>query len=167
MASAVSAQRADVRQDERQQFVTMTVAGKLLGLPILEVHDIVVPERITPVPLASPEVAGLINLRGRIVTAIDMRRVLHVPAADGGEGRRVGVTISYRGETYTLLVDSVGEVVELDADGFESNPPTLDPRWRHLSDGVFRLKDGLLVVLNADRVMEGSQAPAARKGGRG
>jgi purine-binding chemotaxis protein CheW len=164
--SANAQARNEMIQDERQQFVTMTVAGKLLGLPILEVHDIVVPERITPVPLASNEVAGLINLRGKIVTAIDMRRVLHAPPADEAGAKRVGVTIGYRGETYTLLVDAVGEVVELDSGDFESNPPTLDPRWKHLSNGVFRMKEGLLVVLNTDRVMEGSQHASARAQGR-
>lgn len=137
---------------ERQQFVTMTVAGQSFGLPILDVHDIVVPEKITRVPLAAREVAGLINLRGKIVTAIDLREVLRLPPADGG-AKRVGVTISHRGETYTLLVDAVGEVIELSAEAFEANPPTLDSRWRHLADGVFRLDQGLLVVLKIDRLM--------------
>lgn len=137
---------------EHRQFVTMTVAGQSFGLPILDVHDIVVPERITRVPLAAPEVAGLINLRGKIVTAIDMREVLRLPAAEAGT-KRVGVTVSHRGETYTLLVDAVGEVIELSNASFEANPPTLDSRWRHLADGVFRLSQGLLVVLRIERIM--------------
>ncbi|MFA5121456.1 chemotaxis protein CheW [Zavarzinia sp.] len=138
---------------EQRQFVTMTVAGQQFGLPILDVHDIVVPEKITPVPLAAREVAGLINLRGKIVTAIDMREVLRVPPMTTGQ-KRVGVTVSHKGETYTLLVDSVGEVIELDSRNFEANPPTLDARWRALADGVFRLEQGLLVVLKIDRIMD-------------
>lgn len=142
-----------VAQDNRRQFVTMTVAGQLFGLPILDVHDIVVPEKVTRVPLSPNEVAGLINLRGKIVTAIDMREVLRVPPLSGAH-KRVGVTVSHRGETFTLLVDAVGEVIELDNARFETNPPTLDPRWRHLADGVFRLEAGLLVVLKVERIME-------------
>ncbi|MDD3445122.1 MAG: chemotaxis protein CheW [Zavarzinia sp.] len=146
------AQKASAQTD-RRQFVTMTVAGQLFGLPILDVHDIVVPEKITRVPLAPAEVAGLINLRGKIVTAIDMREVLRVPPLSTGQ-KRVGVTVSHRGETYTLLVDAVGEVVELDDSNFEANPPTLDARWRHLADGIFRLEGELLVVLRVDRMMQ-------------
>ena len=139
-------------QGEQRQFVTMTVAGQQFGLPILDVHDIVVPEKVTRVPLAPTEVAGLINLRGKIVTAIDMREVLRVPPLTG-DRKRVGVTVSHRGETFTLLVDAAGEVVELANASFEANPPTLDSRWRHLADGVFRLEQGLLVVLKVDRIM--------------
>ncbi|MCF4165030.1 chemotaxis protein CheW [Zavarzinia compransoris] len=138
---------------DRRQFVTMTVAGQLFGLPILDVHDIVVPEKVTKVPLAAPEVAGLINLRGKIVTAIDMREVLRVPPLTTGQ-KRVGVTVSHRGETYTLLVDAVGEVIELADNTFEANPPTMDARWRHLADGVFRLQNELLVALRVDRIMQ-------------
>ncbi len=137
---------------QRRQFVTMTVAGQLFGLPILDVQDIVVPERITRVPLGPPEVAGLINLRGKIVTAIDMRDVLRVGKAEAVV-RRVGVTVSWKSETYTLLVDAVGEVVELAAEDDEAPPPTLDSRWRHLANGVVRLPVGLLVILNADRIL--------------
>jgi len=158
MAEAAIRDRASAAQKlaaqtETRQFVTMTVAGQSFGLPILEVHDIVVPEKITRVPLAPREVAGLINLRGKIVTAIDMREVLRVPPATGGQ-KRVGVTVSHRGETYTLLVDAVGEVIELGAELFEANPPTLDSRWRQLAEGVFRLEHGLLVVLRVDRIMQ-------------
>ncbi|RJF87890.1 chemotaxis protein CheW [Oleomonas cavernae] len=137
---------------EGRQFVTMTVDGQQFGLPILDVHDIVVPEKITRVPLAAREVAGLINLRGKIVTAIDMREVLRLPPGPVG-AKRVGVTVSHRGETYTLLVDAVGEVIEPSGDAFEANPPTLDARWRHLADGVYRLEHGLLIVLKIDRIM--------------
>ncbi|WP_439815938.1 chemotaxis protein CheW [Zavarzinia sp. CC-PAN008] len=152
MATAIQ-ERKDRARAEHSQYVTMTVADRLLGLPILEVHDIVVPEKIARVPLAQPEVAGLINLRGKIVSAIDMRHVLRAPPA-AADARRVGVTVSHKGETYTLLVDGVGEVVEIDPDTREPNPPTLDGRWKHLSNGVVRLEQGLLVLLNTDRVMD-------------
>lgn len=140
------------RAGDRRQFVTMTVAGQLFGLPILDVQDIVVPERITRVPLASAEVAGLINLRGKIVTAIDLRDVLRLGKPDATV-RRVGVTVNWKTETYTLLVDAVGEVVELGTEADEAPPSTLDARWRHLANGVVRLPAGLLVILNADRIL--------------
>jgi purine-binding chemotaxis protein CheW len=141
-------------------YVTLTVAGQMFGLPIERVQDVFNPTRITRVPLAGPEIAGVLNLRGRIVTAIDMRRRLDLQeCADGGE--RMAIGIESRGESFGLLVDNVGEVLKL-ADGErEANPINLDRKLAVVSAGVFRLDGQLLVVLDVDRVLDLGDVAAA------
>jgi purine-binding chemotaxis protein CheW len=143
------------------EYVTATVAGQLFGLPIARVQDVFVLDRLTRVPLATPEIAGVLNLRGRIVTAIDMRRRLGL--APAGEARkRMAIGIEYKGESYGLLIDVIGEVLNLPSSGREGNPVNLEPRLARVSAGVHRLEDRLLVVLDIDRVLElGQQAEAA------
>ncbi|MFT5439044.1 MAG: purine-binding chemotaxis protein CheW [Alphaproteobacteria bacterium] len=145
---------------ETQEFVTLMVGDQLCGIDVLKVRDVLRPQQITRVPLASGEVSGLLNLRGRIVTAINLRARLGLDAADAGsEG--MSVVIERRGELYSLAVDSVGEVLKLSADAFERNPATLDAVWRQYSQGVYRLKKGLLVVLDDDGLLNyGGQAAA-------
>jgi purine-binding chemotaxis protein CheW len=134
-------------------FVTMTVADQLFGIPVLTVQDVLGPQRITRIPLAPPEVAGALNLRGRIVTAIDVRRRLGLPKRDAGKSG-MNVVVDHKGELYALMVDNVGEVLSLSSDAYERNPATLDPRWREVSAGIYRLKGKLLVVLEVARLLD-------------
>ncbi|RDI49557.1 chemotaxis protein CheW, partial [Microvirga subterranea] len=129
------------------EYVTVTVAGQLLGLPIDRVHDVFVVSEMTSVPLASAEIAGLLNLRGRVVTAVSLRRRLRLPDAGAAE-RRMAVGLEHQGEAYGLLVDAVGEVLKLDPEELQPNPVHLDPRWASLSHGVHQLNATLLVILN-------------------
>lgn len=139
---------------ESVQYVTVVIGGQLFGLPIERVHDVFVPESITRVPLSRPEIAGVLNLRGRIVTAIDMRKRLHLPPrSDGGNAMAVG--IEHKGESYGLLIDNVGEVLTLATAGREANPVNLDMRWAQISGGVHRLNGQLMVILDVDRVLGG------------
>ncbi len=132
--------------------VTLQVAGQLCGVPVGGVRDILGEQPITPIPLAPPEVAGSLNLRGRIVTAIDLRRRLRLPAAPPGSAHMAVVT-ERDGELYALLVDQVVEVLTLDGDRVEPNPPTLCAVWSHFSQGVYSLKDALMVILDVDRLL--------------
>jgi purine-binding chemotaxis protein CheW len=141
-------------------YVTFTVAGQLFGIPVLQVQDILVPGQIAPIPLAPPEVRGAINLRGRIVTVIDMRIRLGLTGAPGSpdgkgdsQGRGMGVTVENGRDLYTLLVDDVGDVIELPAHLREPNPSTLDRLWLEFADGVFPLDDRLMVVLDIGRLL--------------
>ncbi len=135
-------------------FVTFKVADQLFGVPVGQVQDILTLSAIASVPLAPPEVRGMINLRGRIVTVIDVRMRLGLPRPDEATARRaMGVTVENGGESCTLLVDSVGDVVSLPVRLHEPNPVTLDPLWRELADGVFRVEHGLLVVLDVARLL--------------
>jgi len=143
------------------EYVTVMIGDQLFGLPISRVQDVFMPDRLTRVPLSSPEIAGVLNLRGRIVTAIDMRRRLGLPPR--GDGRPpMAVGIELKGESYGLLIDTVGEVLKL-ADGTrEPNPVNLDQHLKRVSGGVHRLEGQLMVILDVDRVLEtGSDALAA------
>jgi purine-binding chemotaxis protein CheW len=143
-----------------REFVSMTVAGQLFGIPVLTVQDVLGEQRITRVPLALPEVAGTLNLRGRIVTAIDMRHRLGL-AARPPEITGMNVVVDRGGELYSLIVDSVGEVLSLEAELYERNPSTLEPGWREFSVGVYRLQNELMVVLDVAKLLDIKRAEAA------
>jgi purine-binding chemotaxis protein CheW len=136
----------------QMEFVTVTVAGQLLGLPISRVHDVFVVSEMTNVPLAPGEIAGLLNLRGRVVTAVSLRRRLGL-GDSGSTERRMAVGLENHGEAYGLLVDDVGEVLKLDPDEMQPNPVHMDRIWVGLSQGVHQLRDKLLIVLDVDAVL--------------
>ncbi|MHC5656058.1 chemotaxis protein CheW [Stappia sp.] len=133
------------------QYVTVFIGGQLFGLPISQVHDVFVPESVTRVPLAAPEVAGVLNLRGRIVTAIDMRKRLHLPNRDEN-AQVMAVGIEHKGESYGLVIDKVGEVLRLSNESQEPNPSNLDKRWAEISGGVHRLDGKLMIILDIGRL---------------
>ena len=149
-----------VGSEGARDFVTMTVADQLFGIPVLAVQDVLGPQRITRIPLSPPEVAGALNLRGRIVTAIDVRRRLGLAARDAGLPS-MSIVVDQGGELYSLTVDSVGEVLSLPVESFERNPPTLDPAWREVSGGIYRLEGKLMVVLDVARLLDIRRAEAA------
>ncbi len=135
-----------------QEYITVMIADQLFGLPILEVQDVFMPEAVTEVPLASQDVAGVLNLRGRIVTAIDMRRRLGLPELSD-DSSCMAIGIESNGESYGLIIDKVGEVHRLSAETFEVNPANLDPRWLAISAGVHRLDGSLMVVIDVEKVL--------------
>jgi len=125
------------------EYVTAVIGGQLFGLPISRVQDVFMPERLTRVPLASGEIAGVLNLRGRIVTVVDMRARLGLPKNDDGKPP-MAVGVDLRGESFGLLIDQIGEVLRLPDDGREENPVNLDPRMAKLAGGVHRLDRELM-----------------------
>jgi purine-binding chemotaxis protein CheW len=143
------------------EYVTAMIGGQLFGLPILRVQDVFAPERLTRVPLAPSEIAGVLNLRGRIVTLVDMRCRLGLGQRDENIPA-MAVGVESRGESYGLLIDNVGEVLKLDITASEPNPTNLDPRLANVSTGIHRLDGQLLMVLDVDRVLDiGVKAAAA------
>ena len=150
-----------VTNDEQSEgFVTVLTAGQLFGLKLERVRDVFVPQALSAVPLAPPEVAGVLNLRGRIVTALDLRRRLGLPPREDGKPT-VAVGIEERGELYGLIADKVGDVMWLPASQYETAPANLDPRWAQVCAGVYRLDGRLLVVLDVDKILDFSQFGAA------
>jgi purine-binding chemotaxis protein CheW len=137
-----------------EEYITATLGEQTFGVPILRVQDVFIPERLTRVPLAPPEIAGVLNLRGRIVTLIDLRRRLGLGLREANGEPEMAIGIESRGESYGLLVDGVGEVLKLDADMREANPLNLDLRLAQVSAGIHRLEAQLLMVLDVDRVLD-------------
>ena len=143
----------DLTSSDTVEYVTVTINEQMFGMPISSVEDIFMPESITSVPLSDQEVEGVLNLRGRIVTAINMRKYLGLPQRkDGGQSMAVGV--EYRNESYGLIIDGVGEVLRLSGKTFEENPTNLDPCWSKISQGVHRLENELMLVLDIKCVLD-------------
>lgn len=138
-------------------YVTATVGDQLFGVAIEQVHDVFNLGPVTPVPLAPASIVGLLNLRGRVVTAIDLRRRLGM----AGTGRPVGCVAAGRmaigmeaeRQSYCLVVDAIGEIVRVEPDTLEPNPIHLPPGWAALSRGVHRLPGALLVTLDVPAVL--------------
>jgi purine-binding chemotaxis protein CheW len=151
---------ADAAEPQSREFVTMTIAGQLFGIPVLQVQDVLGPQRITRIPLAPARVAGALNLRGRIVTAIDVRTRLGLGKRMDG-GKEMSIVVAHKDELYSLIVDEVGEVLSLSLADLESNPSTLDSLWREFSTGIVRLDGRLLVVVDIGRLLESAEAEAA------
>lgn len=137
---------------ESIQYVTVVIGGQLFGIPIERVHDVFMPDSMTKVPLSATEIAGVLNLRGRIVTAISMRQRLNLPPLEGN-AMTMAVGIEYKGESYGLVIDKVGEVLSLPVGGHEPNPANLDGKWAAISGGVHRLDGQLMVILDVDRLL--------------
>ena len=143
----------DAADDTVNEFVTFTVGSQMFGIPILTVENVLQIGDVARVPLAPPAIKGAINVRGRIVTVIDVRVCLGLPAQKANGHDTYGVTVEHRHHLYTLLVDTVGDVVSLAPGLYESNPSTLDPLWRACAAGVYRTPDRLMVVLDVERLL--------------
>ena len=144
----------------QQEFVTMQIGDQWFGIPVLGVQEVLGAQQIARVPLAPPEVAGYLNLRGRIATAIDVRKRLGLAPREKGQSE-MSVVVDHHGELYSLVIDSVGEVLSLPVAGFERNPPTLGAHLREISQGIYRLEENLLVVLDVERLLEQGQNQVA------
>jgi purine-binding chemotaxis protein CheW len=142
------------------EYVTFTTAGQLFGLPIERVQDVFKPVNITRVPLAGPEIAGVLNLRGRIVTAIHLSNRLDLQSRPE-RAAPMAIGIESGTESFGLLVDAVGEVLKLSDSEREANPINLNRELARVSAGVFRLDGQLLVVLDVDRVLDLNAEAAA------
>jgi len=141
-----------IAADDGSDYVTVTAAGQLFGLPIDRVRDVFMVSGVTPVPLSPPEITGLLNLRGRVATAIDLRRRLGLSRAEGESLMAVG--IEAHGESYSLIVDGIGDVIRLGRETRDDNPAHLSGSWSALSSCVHRLDGRLLVVLDVDAVLD-------------
>ncbi len=140
---------------ETVDYITVVIRGQLFGIPVLQVQDVLGRQTITRVPLAPAAVAGALNLRGRIVTAIDASACLGLKATGTiPHELAISVVVEHRGELYSLVVDAVGEVMALELAALEPNPLTLDPAWRDISRGVHKLKERLMVVLDIARLLD-------------
>ena len=138
-----------------KRYASCRVGPLLVGVPVDDVQEVTASAELTPVPLASPVVSGLMNLRGRIVTAIDLRRSLQL-ADRPSDQPPITLILRADGGSIGLLVDAIGDVLEVDEDDFEPPAGTLRGRLRELITGAFKLDRGLLLVLNTARAVEES-----------
>lgn len=138
--------------DYENQYVSFWLDGQLLGVPVNSVQEVLNPQQIASTPKARSEIAGLVNLRGQIVTAVDLRQRLGLPPFESEEGS-MNVVVRYKNEPFSFLVDEVGDVINVSRDLMKPVPQTLDARWREVTVGVFRLETRLFVILNIDSIL--------------
>jgi purine-binding chemotaxis protein CheW len=138
------------------QFTTFYVNDMLFGVEVVKVQEVFRAQATTRVPLAPPVVSGLINLRGQIVTAIDMRRRLNLPTRSADQ-KPMNIVVRTAEEPVSLLVDEIGDVVDVDAANFERRPQNVDPEVCHLIRGVFKLKDKLLLIVDTATIAQSDQ----------
>lgn len=134
------------------QYCTFRLGSLFFGVEVTKVQEVIRYQEMTPIPLAQRTVSGLINLRGQIVTAIDLRRVLEFEDRPADE-RPMNVVIRTDEGAVSLLVDRIGDVMHVDSDSFERVPDTVTGVARDLILGAYKLPDSLLLVLDTDRIV--------------
>lgn len=139
--------------EELRRYVTFRVRGELLGIPVEQVQEVVPERTVTPIPLAAAEISGFLNLRGQIVTSIDLRERLGLPPREEG-AKSINIIIKDEDDLISLVVDEVGDVLQLSPGDLTTPPATLDPVWREFCCGVFQLEKGLMVTLDAGKILE-------------
>jgi purine-binding chemotaxis protein CheW len=140
-----------------RQYSTFTAGGLFLGIEVLRVQEVLRYLEMTRIPSAPDVIQGLINLRGQIVTAVDMRARLGLPRRTGGEPP-MNVVVRSDDGAVSLLVDEIGDVVEVTADAYEPTPDNLPREQRELIEGVYKLEGRLLLVLDTERVLHTAAA---------
>lgn len=151
MTSAALADTSHIT-DTVREYVTLNIADQVFGVEVGEIHDVFTIKELTAVPMSRSVIAGVLNLRGRIVTAIDARARLGLPRREDYRGA-MAVGVEQGGESYGLLIDGVGEVLRPSADCYEPNPCNLDERWVDVASGVYRLDDRLLIILDIQKML--------------
>lgn len=136
------------------QICTFTLNDRLFGIAVAEVQEILLAQKLTPAPLMHPMVAGLINMRGQIISAIDLRHVLKMPPREEAASQPVNIIVRHNSELMSLMVDQVGDVIEVDAASFTAPPDTTAVETKSLFRGAFQLPDRLLLLFDTPRAME-------------
>ena len=142
---------------------TFTLDNLFLGINVGEVHEVLLAQALTPVPLAHPVVAGLINMRGQIVSAVDLRRVLHLPKRPDDRPPPVNVIVRNGPNLLSLLVDQVGDVLEIESRFFTPPPDTASAATRNLFRGAYQLPQQLLLIFDTNRAIEAIVSQASSK----
>lgn len=145
--------------NESQQFCSFHVADLFFGIPVREVQEVIRYQAMTQVPRAPREIAGLINLRGQIVTALDMRRRLNLSPLPAGK-LPMNVVVRTDDSAVSLLVDDIGDVIEVEQDAFERPPETLNGDVKQIVQGVYKLKNRLLLSVDTARTVNVTAAAA-------
>lgn len=137
---------------EQHMYVTMRIDQQLFGIPVKNVRDVLRHQKITNIPLSASEVSGSLNLRGRIVTVINLRRRLRLKERENDD-KSMFVVVEHKGELYSLVVDSVGEVMTVPGSAIEKSPANLGGAWKEVTTGIFKLSGELLVIIDVQSML--------------
>jgi purine-binding chemotaxis protein CheW len=145
--------------EKLQQFCTFFLRDQFFGVPVQQVQEVIRYQEMTRVPLMPEVIRGLINLRGQIVMAVDLRKRFGME--DRPESQKpMNVVVRSDDGAVSFLVDEIGDVLEVDQESFERPPETLRGPARGLVRGVYKLKDRLMLVLDTERAVNGEEASA-------
>lgn len=136
-----------------QKCFTVFCGGEVFGLSVEHAQTIFKVGHVTPIPLGRPEIVGLVNLRGKIVTAVSLRQRLRLPAAENNDNR-LAIGIEHNGENFALIVDQVGDVIELNSGMQIPIPPHFDPQRLQLTSGLYRVGKQLVPILNLEAIFD-------------
>jgi purine-binding chemotaxis protein CheW len=137
---------------QHAEYVTFRLAEQWLGIPVMAVQEVLTSQRIARVPMAPSAIAGFLNLRGQIVTALDLRITLGLEPRDDAQDV-MNVVVRHDAELFAFMVDEVGDVVSVTDQSVQPTPASLDPRWRTASVGIVRRESDLLMILSVDEVI--------------
>lgn len=148
-------QRLGVSEDIEPgaDYLTVYLEDQIFGIPVLQIQDVLREMDVTRVPLAPAEIAGALNLRGRIVTAVNVRKRLGLSDYDGDKAM-LSVVVEYAGELFSLVIDRVGDVISISDKYIEQNPATLDNLWRDISTGIYRIDERLMIIMDVSKLLE-------------
>jgi purine-binding chemotaxis protein CheW len=134
------------------KFVTVKVNNQVIAVSALVVKDVLLPQKITPVPLVSADIVGLLNLRGRVVTAVDLRIKMGMPPADDRVHNK-SIVIEFEDNLYSFIVDDVTGVCDIPTDEIESVPDNLSEVWKEYCIGIYKLEKELMVIINIESLL--------------
>lgn len=152
-SGSATGQGIENQLDYANQYVSFWLDEQLLGVPVNVVQEVLNPQKIAKTPLARPEIAGLLNLRGQIVTAVNLRERMGLRAL-AGDRESMNVVVRHNNESFSLLVDEVGDVININGETLQPVPHTLDAHWKSVTKGVFRLEKRLFIILNVAAVLK-------------
>ncbi|MBL4595567.1 MAG: chemotaxis protein CheW [Robiginitomaculum sp.] len=135
------------------EFVTLYIGEQVFGIAVDDIREVFHPHAITRVPLAPPEIRGVLNLRGRIVTAIEVRTRLNLPPLEQDSNSIMAIGVEVENEAFGLIIDRVGDVLQLPERDCEPIPSNMDPVWQRVSSGIYRLEGQLLIILDIQRLL--------------
>ncbi|MFV9875733.1 MAG: chemotaxis protein CheW [Rickettsiales endosymbiont of Dermacentor nuttalli] len=150
--STVQNNNIDVSSANEEKFVIVNISGQLFGISVHVVRDVLSTHKITYIPLAPSEVLGALNLRGRIVTVVDIRAILNIQSCIN-QNYFMSVVVEHEGELYSLVVDYVNSVVNLPVTEFIDNPKNLEPKWQEFSQGVYPSTKELIIILDINQLL--------------
>ncbi|MCA0401921.1 MAG: chemotaxis protein CheW [Proteobacteria bacterium] len=154
--------RRDIAVADEIQLVSVRISGQLIGLPITSVRDVFSIHAMTPVPKADRAVAGLVNLRGHIVTILDLGSLLNSRRSERAEGvEPMAVGVEWQGEVFGLVVDEIGDVLSLAADTSEIMPANMSPHWARFTRRVHKLERELMIEIDLHALLESMSLQAA------
>ena len=156
----VSADGDEVQSEFDRQYVSFWIGDQLLGVPVRVVQEVLNPQEIARIPRARSEISGLLNLRGQIVTAVNLRRRLQLPDLEE-QRESINVVVRHQEEPFSILVDEVGDVITVDEETFDHVPPTLDAVWRGVTKGVYRMEGRLFVIVDIAAILDFGQRLSA------